>query len=111
MMSIDGGATWSTPIKVSQTPTITNRLNQQAFLPAIHVAADGTIAVTYDDFRNNTPAPGAPTDYWIVVCRPAATTPCTDPSNWRNEQRLTNPSFDIEQAPVARGPVGFFIGD
>ena len=28
-----------------------------------------------------------------------------------NEQRLTTSSFDIEQAPAARGPFGFFVGD
>jgi hypothetical protein len=28
----------------------------------------------------------------------------------RDEARLSSASFDIEQAPVARGPFGFFLG-
>ncbi len=28
-----------------------------------------------------------------------------------NEVRLTDSSFDIEQAPFARGPNGFFLGE
>ncbi|MFN8490736.1 MAG: sialidase family protein [Caldilineaceae bacterium] len=111
IQSTDGGATWSTPIRINQTPTSTIPLNQQALLPAIHVAADGTLAVTYYDFRNNTPAAGVPTDYWFVTCRPTATTPCTDPANWRHEQRLTTASFDLTQAPTANNASTFFLGD
>lgn len=110
-LSRDGGTTWSTPVKVSQTPRSTNPGNQQAFVPAVHVAADGTVAVTYYDFRNNTSAPGAPTDYWMVVCHPSATTTCANSADWQNENRLTTASFDIEQAPSARGPYGYFVGD
>jgi hypothetical protein len=112
--STDGGDTWSTPIRVSQTPAnATNPLNQQAFVPSVHVADDGTIAVTYYDFRNNTDAPGALTDYWIVHCHPVAPTFCADAADWlpANENRLSSSSFDIEQAPAARGPFGFFVGD
>ena len=112
IQSTDGGATWSTPIRVNQTPTsTTTMLNQQAILPAIHVAADGTVGVTYYDFRNNTPAAGVPTDYWLVACRPTPTQPCTDPLNWRYEHRLTKSSFDLAQAPTANNPATFFIGD
>ena len=111
IMSTDDGDTWSMPIKVNQTPISTKALNQQAFIPAIHVAADGTIAVAYYDFRNNTPSTGLPTDYWIVFCRPAKTTPCTNKANWRQEKRLTPTSFNIEQAPATNGTSGFFLGD
>jgi hypothetical protein len=113
-MSTDDGDTWSTPIRINQTPTnATNRLNQQAFVPSVHVADDGTIGVTYYDFRNNTSAPGALTDYWIIQCHPVAPTFCTDSADWAptNENRLSAVSFDIEQAPAARGPFGFFVGD
>jgi hypothetical protein len=107
-MSTDGGDTWSTPIRVNQTPANTsNPLNQQAFVPVVHVADDGTVAVTYYDFRNNTAAAGVPTDYWIVHCHAN----CADRASWVNENRLTTASFDIEQAPAARGPFGFFVGD
>ena len=52
-MSTDNGHTWSLPIKVNQTPRSSTPANQQAFVAGVHVAADGTVAVTYYDFRNN----------------------------------------------------------
>ena len=106
-MSTDGGRSWSAPIKINQTPRSPTALNQQAFVPNIRVADDGTVAVTYYDFRNNDANSGAPTDYWIVHCHAN----CASASNWGNEARLTGSSFDIEQAPAARGPFGFFLGE
>lgn len=96
-MSTDGGLTWTAPVKINQT---TN--NAAAFTPSVEVAADGTVGVTYYDFRNNTPATGAPTDYWLTHCHTA----CTNPANW-SETHVGGP-FDMEIAPVARG---FFLGD
>jgi hypothetical protein len=62
-MSTDGGDTWSAPIKLNQTPTNVPSGNRQAFTPSVHVSADGTVGVTYYDFRNNTPDPTTlPTD-------------------------------------------------
>ena len=78
----------------------------QAFTPSVDVAADGTIAVTYYDFRNNTSEPPLLTDYFVIHCHPSAG--CTDPNSWGNEIRLTNTSFNMRQAPIARG---FFVGD
>jgi hypothetical protein len=106
-MSTDNGKTWSTPIKVNQTPRNANVANDQAFVPGVHVRSDGTVAVTYYDFRNNDTSPGVPTDYWIVHCHAM----CSDPANWTSESRLTTSSFDIEQAPAARGPFGYFLGE
>jgi hypothetical protein len=106
-MSSNGGASWSDPVKVSQTPPSADIANEQAWVPAVDVADDGTIAVTYYDFRNNTPSAGAPTDHWIVHCHSA----CADATSWGDEARLTDTSFDIEQAPFARGPNGFFLGE
>ncbi|HSB77484.1 MAG TPA: sialidase family protein [Candidatus Methylomirabilis sp.] len=106
--STDGGFTWSRPIQINQTPTNIPSGNQQAFTPAIRVAADGTIGVTYYDFRNNTFDPATlPTDYFIVRCQPTTTTSCTSPENWK-ETPITSTSFDMRKAPVARG---FFVGD
>jgi hypothetical protein len=93
--STDGGRTWSAPIKVNQTPS-----GVAAFTPSVEVAADGTVGVSYYDFRNNTPAPGALADAFIVHSHDGGAT-------W-SENRLTPTSFDIEQAPVARG---YFLGD
>jgi hypothetical protein len=98
-MSTDGGLTWSAPIKVNQTPE-----GIAAFTPSVEVAADGTVGVTYDDFRNNTPAAGALADVWLAHCHAT----CGDPASWSSEARLTATSFDVEAAPVARG---YFLGD
>ena len=106
-MSTDNGHTWSLPIKVNQTPRSSTPANQQAFVAGVHVAADGTVAVTYYYFRNNDSNSGVPTDYWIVHCHAV----CSSPTNWGGESRLTTASFDIEQAPAARGPFGYFLGE
>jgi hypothetical protein len=108
-MSSDGGVTWSPPIRINQTPQNIPPLNRQAFYPVIAVARNGTIAVTYYDFRLNTPDPGVPTDYWMVQCHPSPGTPATNPANWGNEVRLTSASFDLEALPVVID--GFWFGD
>lgn len=107
-MSTNGGFTWSRPIKVNGTPTGIASGNQQAFTPSVHVAADGTIAVTYYDFRNNDRGADLRTDYFVIHCHPMTVMTCTSPANWGNERRLTNTSFDMRKAPFA---FGFFVGD
>jgi hypothetical protein len=104
--SEDGGRTWSTPIKVNQTPLLGDR-NDQAFTPSVHVADDGTVGVSYYDFRNNTTGGGTDTDHWLAHCH-AASEDCTLASSWDEETRVTSTSFDSRLAPVARG---FFLGD
>ncbi len=96
-ISSDGGLSWSSPTKISKSPA-----GVTAFIPTVQVAADGTVAVTYYDFRGNTPAPGLPTDYWVVLCHTA----CGDSSSW-TETHVAGP-FDMETAPFA---VGLFVGD
>jgi hypothetical protein len=100
--STNGGRTWSAPIKINKTPTNIPVGNRQAFTPAVHVADDGTVAVTYYDFRNNSAAPGLPTDEWLVHCHSG----CANPANW-SETHVAGP-FNMELAPVARG---YFVGD
>src|SRR5262249_34941133 len=46
-MSTDGGFTWSTPIRVNQTPDDIPVGNRQAILPSVAVNQDGVVAVTY----------------------------------------------------------------
>ena len=107
-MSTDNGNTWSMPIRVNQTPRSSTAADQQAFVAGVHVTPNGTVGVTYYDFRNNDAGAGVPTDYWIVHCH----ADCTNTSSWSgNENRLTTTSFDIEQAPAARGPFGYFLGE
>jgi hypothetical protein len=105
--SDDGGETWSPTVKINQTPTDIPVGNQQAFTPMVRVSDDGTVTVTYYDFRNNTPAADLPTDAWAIHCH-SATSDCSDPSSWTDEVRLTDVSFDMKQAPFAGG---FFVGD
>lgn len=102
-MSTDGGFTWSTPVRINQTPDDpVNARNTQAFIPAVHVADDGAVGVSYYDFRNNSEGGGTDTDLWLVHCHGG----CTEPGNW-SETHVTGP-FDSRLAPVARG---FFLGD
>jgi hypothetical protein len=96
--STDGGLTWSPLARIDKSG------DSPAFVPSLAVASDGTVGVTYYDFRNNTPAPGLPTDVWFVHCHP--TTGCTDPSNWA-ETHLHGP-FNLEDAATAGG---YFLGD
>jgi BNR/Asp-box repeat len=91
--STDGGNTWSAPVQINRDPTV------QAFLPSVHVRRDGTVGVTYHDFRSNTADPATlPTDTWLTRSRDGIT--------WR-ESSVSRP-FDMAKAPVARG---LFVGD
>jgi hypothetical protein len=95
--SIDGGITWSEPQTVSGSPAGT-----PAFTPAVDVNDSGAVAVTYYDFRNDTPDTAtALTDYWIRTSTDGGAT-------WAPSQRVTPTSFDMKKAPDARG---YFIGD
>lgn len=102
-MSTNGGQTWSPTIDIDQSPA-----GVHAFTPMVKVSDDGTVGVSYYDFRNNTSDPNTlPTDEWLVHCHPG-TADCSDPASWGDEQRMTVTSFDMELAPVARG---YFVGD
>jgi hypothetical protein len=107
--SLDGGLTWSTPIKVNQTPDLANNLNEQAFTPMVHVLDDGVVGVSYYDFRSNTADNGAttPTEAFIAHCHPD-TADCSVAGSWGEEVPVTDAPFDSRKAPVARG---FFLGD
>jgi hypothetical protein len=106
--STNGGLTCSPMIRVNQTPQ-GDVQNSHAFTPSVHVLANGTIAVSYYDFRfNDTEDPSTlDTDHWVVHCHPA-TENCTNPANWDEETQVTPASFNIREAPFARG---YFVGD
>jgi hypothetical protein len=55
MASYDGGVTWSTPIQVNDNAGPT-----EALQPNLHVAPNGTVAVTFYDRRLACPASGSP---------------------------------------------------
>jgi hypothetical protein len=110
--SLDGGRTWSRPIKVNATPTTDPDVtagDQQAFTASVDVAADGTIGVTYYDFRNNDEEPELLTDYFAVHCHPTSSTACTNPNKWGDEVQLSDVSFDMREAPLTS--TGFFTCD
>jgi hypothetical protein len=93
--STDGGLTWSTPVQVNKRPDV------QAFTPSVEVGSDGTVGVTYYDFRNNTSDPNTLwTDYFIVRSHDGGAT-------FGNEEHVAGP-FDMKTAPFAGG---FFVGD
>ena len=107
--SLDGGLTWSPTIKINKTPTTINPGNQQAFNPVATVLDDGTIGVRYSDFRNNTPDIATlGTDEFLIHCHPTTPTACTNAANWGQEVRQTDASYNMRQAPFARG---WFVGD
>lgn len=89
--SSDGGLTWSAPTVVNGDTTV------QAFTASVEVNDAGVVGVTYYDFRSDTDDPDVlQTDYWF-----------TDVATG-DEVRLTPTSFDMDEAPVARG---YFVGD
>jgi hypothetical protein len=97
-MSTDGGSTWSPTVRLDQ-----NSAGTSAFLPSVHVAADGTVGVSFYDFRNNTPAPGLPTDHWLLHCHAI----CSAPASW-SETHIDG-GFDTENFPTPGGRL--FPGD
>ena len=113
-MSTSGGATWSRPVRINMTPHSPVRLRNQAFVPSVEVGLDHKIVVTYYDFRFDTSDGRERTDYFAVVCTPGATTDCRQRSSWGDgttpltDIRITDRSFDMLDAPVARG---HFLGD
>ena len=96
--SHDGGKTWSPPVRVNRTPA-----GVAAFLPSIAYAPDGTLGVSYDDFRNR-PVGSATltTDVWLATCPPG----CAPGGEWPEVHRAG--SFDASKAPDSGGP---FLGD
>jgi hypothetical protein len=92
--SLDDGANWTPPARVSAAA------NVAAFDPAVHVRADGTVGVTYYDFRSDGAAATLLTDSWLAISSDGG-------SSW-NETRIADP-FDLALAP--RTTLGYFLGD
>ncbi len=96
--STDGGAHWTDPVVVSDSPA-----GISAFLPAIAVAPDGTVGLTYYDFRGLTPdnTTTLPTDIWFKSAPRGGSLAAAA------ESHVTGP-FNMLAAPNAGG---FFLGD
>jgi hypothetical protein len=96
--SRDAGRTWSRPGTVA-------RLGSQAFLPNVAVMPDGTVGVTFDDFRNDRPGDGRlSTDVWFRHSHDGG-------RSWR-ERHLAGP-FDMLTASRTSSTAiaGRFVGD
>lgn len=93
----DGGLTWSAPTRVN------GDANVAAFSPTGTVRADGTIGVTYYDFRPNTSDRATLlTAYWLARS--------TDAATWQ-ETQIAGP-FDLDLAPLSTTSAGgLFLGD
>ncbi len=90
-----GGLVWSAPVQVNRVPEV------QAFNPAVAVAPDGAVAITYYDFRQaGSDVSTLPTNYWQIVSADGG-------ANWR-ETPVAGP-FDMLLA--ARSGKGYFLGD
>jgi hypothetical protein len=96
--STDAGHTWITPAPVNADLTV------PAFSSALAAQRDGTVGVSYYDFRGNTPDPATlPTDYWLVTSHDNGVT-------W-TERHIAGP-FDLATAPKVDRPVpSFYLGD
>jgi hypothetical protein len=96
--SRDRGRTWSRPGTVA-------RLGSQAFVPNVAVMPDGTVGVTFDDFRNDRPGDGKlSTDVWFRHSHDGG-------RSWR-ERHLAG-AFDMLTAPRTSSTAiaGRFVGD
>jgi hypothetical protein len=92
--SSNGGLTWSSPTQINKAS------GTQAFTAAVRVNQEGTVAVTYYDFRNYPADQHALlTNYWMVKS--------TDGGATWSESGVAGP-FDMRTAPDARG---YFVGD
>lgn len=91
--SRDGGRTWTRPVLAS------NSGSAAAFVGSVDVTRDGTIVVTYYDFRQATPGVNALTRAWMDGFRRVGATVT---------ERPLGAAFDIRTAPYARG---YFLGD
>ena len=123
-MSKDGGDTWSDQITVGGGVPLADESPSFAQLPAVHVADDGTVGVIFFDDRNDISCPNLSLtneqnsecftvlpdgsvkagpydqDYFFKTYDPDM--------NFIAEERVTQESFDLRQAPIARG---YFPGD
>lgn len=96
--SLDGGANWMAPRRVSAPAGVA------AFNPAVHVRHDGTVGVSYYDFRSDGIAATLLTDTWLAHSSDGGAT-------WA-DTRIADP-FDIAIAPRTNAPFngGYFLGD
>lgn len=97
--SADGGRTWSAPRQVNGAGQV------PAFMSVLAVARDGTVGVTYYDFRADVPSDRSQllTSVWLAASADQGAT-------W-SDSPVAGP-FDLQSAPVVDGqPQSYFVGD
>ncbi len=94
--STDRGQTWSLPQQVNQAPDF------QAFTPAVAVAGDGRVAVTYYDFRNDT------ADASVLLTNRWQVTSADGGGTW--VETPVGATFDLMKGPALTGGT-LFLGD
>jgi hypothetical protein len=94
--SIDGGLHWSDPVQVNGAPAV------PAFTPALAVASNGSVGITYYDFRSD----DASDSGRLMVAQWLATS--TDGGATFADAMIGGP-FDLRSAPLEHG--AYFLGD
>jgi len=98
--STDGGGSWSAPSIVNSADT-----SDPAYTPAVAVAADGTIGVTYDQWDAATTSGAEPTVLYIQKSTSAGSS-STPPTF--GPKTAVSTEFNGLAAPFAEG---YFLGD
>ncbi len=123
-LSRDGGDTWTDPITVGGGELTPDGATSFAELPAVHVADDGTVGVLFFDGRNDRSCPDLAltneqnSECFTILPDGSVKAGPLDKDwffktydqdlNFIEEKRITPESFDLRQAPIARG---YFPGD
>jgi hypothetical protein len=94
--STDGGLHWSAPVQVNGAPAV------PAFTPALAVASNGSVGVTYYDLRRDN---ASDSDH-LMVAQWLATS--TDGGATFADAMIGGP-FDLRSAPLEHG--AYFLGD
>ena len=94
--STDGGLHWSAPVQVNGAPAV------PAFTPALAVASNGSVGVTYYDLRSD----AASDSGHLMVAQWLATS--TDGGATFTDAMIGGP-FDLRFAPLEHG--AYFLGD
>lgn len=93
--SADGGKSWGKPRAVAS-------LRAQTLIPSVAVADDGTVGVTWYDFRHDKPGDKPlTTDYWFAYSRDSG-------KRWHTSH-LAGP-FDLRRSRRTDRPVGVYEG-
>jgi hypothetical protein len=92
--SLDGGATWSDPVLVSDGPD-----NRAAFTPAVAVDGSGRVGVSYYSLRNDTGNFGV--DEYLAFSRDGG-------NSFAASTRVSGTTWSAASAAISRG---FFLGD